>query len=39
MGTIMRTAQLREHALSAGFDDSEVLPVENDFWRFYRPTG
>ncbi len=38
-GTIMRAPQLRSYAVSAGFADLEVLPVENDFWRFYRLTG
>ncbi len=35
-GTIMRTPTLRRYALEAGFSDVEVLPIENDFWRFYR---
>jgi SAM-dependent methyltransferase len=35
-GTIMRTPTFRAYALEAGFDDVEVLPIENDFWRFYR---
>lgn len=34
-GTIMRTPTFRRYALDAGFDDVEVLPIENDFWRFY----
>ncbi len=34
-GTIMRTPTLRHYARSAGFADVEVLPIENDFWRFY----
>jgi len=36
-GTAMRPATLREYALAAGFGDVEILPIENDFWRFYRP--
>jgi SAM-dependent methyltransferase len=35
-GTIMRTPTFRQYALDAGFTDVEILPVENDFWRFYR---
>jgi 2-polyprenyl-3-methyl-5-hydroxy-6-metoxy-1,4-benzoquinol methylase len=36
-GTVMRPNRLREYARQAGFADVEILPVENDFWRFYRP--
>jgi 2-polyprenyl-3-methyl-5-hydroxy-6-metoxy-1,4-benzoquinol methylase len=35
-GTVMRPSRLRQYAREAGFDDIEVLPVEADFWRFYR---
>ena len=35
-GTIMRAPTLRRYAQEAGFDDIEVLPIDNDFWRFYR---
>ncbi len=35
-GTAMRPETLREYALAAGFRDVEILPIENDFWRFYR---
>jgi SAM-dependent methyltransferase len=38
-GTIMRTPTFRRYARDAGFADVEVLPIENDFWRFYRLTG
>ena len=38
-GTIMRTPTLREYAAAAGFADLEVLPIQNDFWRFYRLNG
>jgi len=38
-GTIMRTPRFREYAQAAGFADVEVLPIENDFWRFYRLHG
>ena len=35
-GTVMRPAALHAYAAAAGFSRSEVLPIENDFWRFYR---
>ena len=35
-GTVMRPAKFREYALSAGYQDVEILPIEHDFWRFYR---
>jgi len=35
-GTVMRPSTLREYATEAGFASVEILPVENDFWRFYR---
>jgi 2-polyprenyl-3-methyl-5-hydroxy-6-metoxy-1,4-benzoquinol methylase len=35
-GTVMRPAILRRYATEAGFSRVEVLPIENDFWRFYR---
>jgi SAM-dependent methyltransferase len=35
-GTVMREATLRGYAVEAGFQDVEVLPVENLFFRFYR---
>jgi 2-polyprenyl-3-methyl-5-hydroxy-6-metoxy-1,4-benzoquinol methylase len=35
-GTAMRPDTLAEYALAAGFTDVEILPIENDFWRFYR---
>lgn len=35
-GTVMRADTLRAYAHDAGFSDVEVLPIENDFWRFYR---
>jgi SAM-dependent methyltransferase len=34
-GTVMRPATLRRYAAEAGFQDVHVLPIENDFWRFY----
>ena len=35
-GTVMRTSTLRGYAMETGFNEVEVLPIENDFWRFYR---
>lgn len=35
-GTAMRPATLREYAHGAGFSEVEILPIEHDFWRFYR---
>jgi 2-polyprenyl-3-methyl-5-hydroxy-6-metoxy-1,4-benzoquinol methylase len=35
-GTCLRPDLLREYATAAGFAGIEVLPIENDFWRFYR---
>ncbi|MBT8217501.1 MAG: class I SAM-dependent methyltransferase [Acidimicrobiia bacterium] len=37
-GTVMRPETLRSYARQAGFEDVEILPIENDFWRFYRLT-
>jgi hypothetical protein len=34
-GTVMRTATVEAYAGEAGFSSVEVLPIENDFWRFY----
>jgi 2-polyprenyl-3-methyl-5-hydroxy-6-metoxy-1,4-benzoquinol methylase len=36
IGTVMRTDTLRALAAEAGFAGVEVLPVENDLFRFYR---
>ena len=38
-GTAMRPDTLREYAEGAGFTRFEILPIENDFWRFYRLEG
>lgn len=38
-GTVMRTDTMRQYATEAGFTAVEVLPVEHDFFRFYRLTG
>jgi SAM-dependent methyltransferase len=35
-GTVMRTDTLRGFAAEAGFREVEVLPIEHDFFRFYR---
>jgi SAM-dependent methyltransferase len=35
-GTVMRPATLEGYARRAGFGGIEVLPVEDDFFRFYR---
>ena len=35
-GTVMRPETLRRYAQDAGFASVEILPVENDFFRFYR---
>lgn len=35
-GTVMRRPTLEGYARSAGFSSVEVLPIENDFFRFYR---
>jgi 2-polyprenyl-3-methyl-5-hydroxy-6-metoxy-1,4-benzoquinol methylase len=35
-GTVMRTSTLRRYAEDAGFREVDVLPIENEFWRFYR---
>lgn len=35
-GTVLRHATLDAWAHEAGFDGAEVLPIDNDFWRFYR---
>jgi len=35
-GTVMRSDTLRRYAKEAGFSVTEVLPIENDFFRFYR---
>lgn len=35
-GTVMRLPVLRGYAQQAGFRDVEVLPIDNELWRFYR---
>jgi 2-polyprenyl-3-methyl-5-hydroxy-6-metoxy-1,4-benzoquinol methylase len=34
-GTVMRADTVRRYATEAGFSSCEVLPIENDSWRFY----
>jgi precorrin-6B methylase 2 len=34
-GTVMRVETLRRYATEAGFPGVDVLPIENDAWRFY----
>jgi 2-polyprenyl-3-methyl-5-hydroxy-6-metoxy-1,4-benzoquinol methylase len=34
-GTVIRADTVRRYADEAGFTSCEVLPIENDFWRFY----
>jgi SAM-dependent methyltransferase len=38
-GTVMRESTVRDYAERAGFAEFDVLPIENDFWRFYRLSG
>jgi hypothetical protein len=35
-GTVMRADTLRRYAAEAAFGSVEILPIENDFFRFYR---
>ncbi len=35
-GTVMRPETLEAYAREAGFEAVEILPIENDLWRFYR---
>jgi SAM-dependent methyltransferase len=35
-GTAMRESTFRRYAEEAGFSTVEVVPIEHDFWRFYR---
>jgi 2-polyprenyl-3-methyl-5-hydroxy-6-metoxy-1,4-benzoquinol methylase len=37
-GTVMREETLRAYATDAGLSEVEVLPIENEFFRFYRLT-
>jgi 2-polyprenyl-3-methyl-5-hydroxy-6-metoxy-1,4-benzoquinol methylase len=35
-GTVIRADTVRRYANEAGFSRVDMLPIENDFWRFYR---
>jgi 2-polyprenyl-3-methyl-5-hydroxy-6-metoxy-1,4-benzoquinol methylase len=35
-GTVIRPDTVRTYAFQAGFAHVDVLPIEHDFWRFYR---
>jgi 2-polyprenyl-3-methyl-5-hydroxy-6-metoxy-1,4-benzoquinol methylase len=35
-GTVMRPATFEGYAVDAGFSSVEILPIEHDFFRFYR---
>jgi 2-polyprenyl-3-methyl-5-hydroxy-6-metoxy-1,4-benzoquinol methylase len=35
-GTVMRPATLKNYALSAGFSEMEILPIDHYFFQFYR---
>ena len=35
-GTVMCPTTLRRYATDAGFSGVEIVPTENDLWRFYR---
>ena len=35
-GAVMRPPMLRKYARQAGFRDVQILPIETDYWRFYR---
>ena len=35
-GTVIRPDTMQRYAREAGFADAEILPIDNDLWRFYR---
>ena len=37
-GTVLRTGTVRRIATEAGFSRVDVVPIEHDFFRFYRLT-
>jgi SAM-dependent methyltransferase len=37
-GTVMRADTVRRYGEAAGFSDVHILPIENDFYRYYRLT-
>ena len=38
-GAVMRPSVFEGYARAAGFREVEVLPIEDDLWRFYRLRG
>lgn len=38
-GTVMRASTMRQYAMDAGFKAIDQLPIEHDFFRFYRLTA
>lgn len=37
-GTVLRPSVLKRYAREAGFSRVDILPIENEIWRFYRLT-
>jgi hypothetical protein len=35
-GTVMRVGKVREYALQAGFENVEIVPIDDRFHRLYR---
>jgi hypothetical protein len=35
-GAVRRADTVRRYAAEAGLAEVEILPIENEFWRFYR---
>ena len=35
-GTVLRAGTVRAYATDAGFGQVDVLPIDHEFWRFYR---
>jgi 2-polyprenyl-3-methyl-5-hydroxy-6-metoxy-1,4-benzoquinol methylase len=35
-GAVMRPATMRRYAQEAGFRQTEILPIDTDYWTFYR---
>jgi SAM-dependent methyltransferase len=38
-GTVIRPDTIRSYAAEAGFARTDILPIQHDFWRFYRLVG
>jgi SAM-dependent methyltransferase len=38
-GTVIRPDTVRSYAAEAGFARVDILPIQHDFWRFYRLAG